>query len=222
MPEPKCRFCSKHVPDRFADWEICRDCNEKLRKDGASGHLHRPYAFVKVMAVGLYVPDIPSKGTMGAIIGDMKHGQDRSEEIVHAMMSIIGKEAKDIQFDTLIPIPASDNSSGPGWNICQRLSALIGIPVLEAIGFDRTLMSSKDLIGEEKFQNVFGKVRIKEGTELSGKRILLVDDIITTCGTAHWCSLELMKAKAYSVHIISACRTVWKTLLDFVGYEGRY
>ena len=58
------------------------------------------------------------------------------------------------------------------------------------------------LSAEERQHNLQGAFRVKEGTALAGKRILLVDDIMTTGATLYACARELRQSGAASVTAI--------------------
>ena len=45
-----------------------------------------------------------------------------------------------------------------------------------------------------------------EGVDLSGKRVLLVDDIVTTGATLDHCALELIKAGAVEIACLTLAR----------------
>jgi competence protein ComFC len=94
--------------------------------------------------------------------------------------------------------------------------------VLDVIRFKEGMLPSKDLSGDEKFNNAKEQVIIKDQDKVRNRSILLLDDIITTCGTAHWCSSELLNAGAKEVHVLGICRTIRKKNLEFIGYNGPY
>jgi predicted amidophosphoribosyltransferase len=128
----------------------------------------------------------------------------------------------DLHFDIIIPVPTHDNEIGPSMAISRRLSDETGIPTIDILQFTEGMKNSKDLSGDEKFDNARDKVFLNDVHKIGSMSVLLVDDIITTCGTAHWCSMELIKKGATSVHVLGALRNVRKTHLDFIGYSGRY
>jgi predicted amidophosphoribosyltransferase len=218
--KPKCRFCSKPVPDEYALYEQCKDCTIRLRN--GKGLRSRPYSFVKVVCAGMYVPDTADKGFLGRLVLKMKDGSDHSRIISEAMKFAFEEELGSLRFDVIVPIPPKLNGRGPTHRLCEHLSRSTGIPIVETIRFKYGVISSKDLSGDKKFDNARDNVDLNDISGIRSKEVLLVDDIITTCGTAHWCSSELLKNGAVSVHVLSACRTVRKEHLDFIGYNGIY
>ena len=58
----------------------------------------------------------------------------------------------------------------------------------------------------ERFRNVSGSFRVSETAELTGKSILLVDDVLTTGATARACAKALKKAGAKEVGIVTFAR----------------
>lgn len=218
---PKCRFCSKPVPDEYAFWEQCYDCTQRM-KNHEGIFPYRPYAFEKAICGGMYVPDDPNKGMYGKMIIDMKNGIDHSNLISEVLKYVFDKEQNDEQFDLVVPIPKKDNSVGPGYLLGKRISDKLNLPFTDPLSFIKGMKSSKDVPGENKFDNAREKALLNDTVEITSKNILLVDDILTTCGTAHWCSYTLIEEGADTVYLLAACRNVRKQHLDFIGYEGRY
>lgn len=60
----------------------------------------------------------------------------------------------------------------------------------------------------ERFANVRGAIDLSSKKEVEGKRILLVDDVMTTGATASACALALKRAKAKKVWVLSAARDI--------------
>ena len=59
----------------------------------------------------------------------------------------------------------------------------------------------KELTRDERLQNARGAFVCHPGADLTGKRVLLVDDIITTGATASACALALLQAGATDVTV---------------------
>lgn len=61
----------------------------------------------------------------------------------------------------------------------------------------------KELTREQRLQNARGAFGCRPGTDLTGRRVLLVDDIITTGATASACALALLEAGAVEVTAVA-------------------
>ena len=61
----------------------------------------------------------------------------------------------------------------------------------------------KELTREQRLQNARGAFGCRPGTDLTGRRVLLIDDIITTGATASACALALLQAGAVEVTAVA-------------------
>lgn len=105
-------------------------------------------------------------------------------------------------YSCIVPVPPRQPLPGvPGLPLllARRLGAVLGIPVETPLYVKAKGRPQKELTREERLQNAAGAFTCKTGTDLSGKRVLLVDDIITTGSTASACALALLQAGADSV-----------------------
>lgn len=64
-----------------------------------------------------------------------------------------------------------------------------------------------ELSVEERRSNVKGAFAVNEPERISDKRVLLLDDVMTTGSTVNECSKELKKAGALSVTVATVART---------------
>ncbi len=104
-------------------------------------------------------------------------------------------------YDAIVPVPprAGDVRTSLPDLIARRLSAVLGVPQLRPLGTTRTLTAQKTLDRENRLRNVRGAYSARPGTDLTGRRVLLVDDIITTGATVSSCALALLQAGANTV-----------------------
>ena len=62
------------------------------------------------------------------------------------------------------------------------------------------------LSAEERKRNVRGAFKAMTPEWINGRRLLLVDDVMTTGATVNECAKVLMDAGAYSVHVVTVAR----------------
>lgn len=104
-------------------------------------------------------------------------------------------------YHCIVPVPPHQPWPGmPGLPLllARRLSAVLGVPVVQAL-YTRRGAAQKQLGRAGRMQNARNAYACRPGTDLSGKRVLLVDDIITTGATASACALALLQAGASDV-----------------------
>ena len=83
--------------------------------------------------------------------------------------------------------------------IAGALSRQMGIPYVNIIGRTRRGREQKGLVRDKRFGNVKGAFELKEDVALSGKYILLFDDIVTTGASMSGCVSLLQKAGAKEI-----------------------
>lgn len=116
-------------------------------------------------------------------------------------------EGLSLGYDAIVPVPAS--SKKRGYNVPERMAPAAGqrrwasrwpptplvVPALAAIRPGLSL--------DERLVNVAGAFRVLEPDNVDGKRVLLVDDVITTGATAAACAQALLDAGAQSVFAVA-------------------
>ena len=109
-------------------------------------------------------------------------------------------------YSCIIPVPASGKKRG------YNVPCLMAFPLEQALGvplyseaLERTCAKRHQagLPFEERFANVAGAFRVRQPEQVDGKRILLVDDVVTTGATAAACTQALLAAGAESVFILA-------------------
>ena len=111
-----------------------------------------------------------------------------------------------LAYDCIVPVPASNGRRG--YNVPQLMALPIAkaldVP-LEATALLRIHARRRQagLPFEERLANVAGAFRAADPEQVEGKRILLVDDVITTGATVAACTQALMAAGAESVFALA-------------------
>ncbi len=111
-------------------------------------------------------------------------------------------------FDAIVPVPLHwRRRLQRGFNqadlLARGLSRVTGIPVIGALGRVRSTSTQAGLSNRSRRQNV---TRAFRSRNVSGKRILLIDDVMTTGATGAACALALKQAGARRVALLTVAR----------------
>ena len=223
VPEPLCYYCSMPLKDSYGSWGVCWRCNRRLREltHEKPHEVHNlPYRFARAVAAGLYITDSPEKGSVGRLISELKASGEFSTVLAEAITHVIRTRGPDIYWDVIVPVPAgSGKSFFPAAMLAVELGRMTQKATAKVLELDSSYVSGQGLAEAQKFDNMKDKLRISRPNEISGRKVLLIDDIMTTCGAAHWCSDVLLKAGATDVNVAVAGRSVDLRDLEFIGYS---
>lgn len=115
------------------------------------------------------------------------------------------------RFDYLTPMPLHWTRAWTrGYNqaalLASEISRGTGIPVLPAVRRVRRTPAQAGLTRTGRRANVAGAFAARKTEKIHGKRILLVDDVMTTGATAAACARALKKGGAAYVALITVAR----------------
>ncbi len=117
----------------------------------------------------------------------------------------------DERFDAVVPVPLHWRKQWDrGFNQAELLARPIakrrGIPVLHALRRKRATAAQAGLAGAGRSRNVAGAFVLKPDAQLADKKILLIDDVMTTGATAGACASALKRGGARSVSLVTLAR----------------
>jgi ComF family protein len=118
---------------------------------------------------------------------------------------------RDQEFDVIVPMPLHWRKRWQrGFNQSALLASEIGrrtnVPVKNALRRIRSTATQAGLTNAKRRLNVSGAFRARKRPALTGKRVLLVDDVMTTGATAASCARALKIAGARQVTLLTLAR----------------
>ena len=135
---------------------------------------------------------------------------------------------RDEAFDAMVPVPLYwRRRLQRGFNqaelLARGLSRHSGVPVVKALGRVRPTPTQAGLSNSGRRLNV---ARAFRAQSVQGKRILLIDDVMTTGATAAACALALKQAGARRVALLTVARVDrrmegWRLTADHSMVEGK-
>ncbi len=118
---------------------------------------------------------------------------------------------RDQRFDAIVPVPLHWRRRWHrGFNqselLARSLSRRTGVPLLGVLRRTRATSVQAGLSNTRRRQNVTSAFGCRRPERVRGKRILLIDDVMTTGSTAAACALALKRAGAAKVAILTVAR----------------
>jgi ComF family protein len=132
---------------------------------------------------------------------------------------------RDRAFDLVVPVPLHWRRQWQrGFNqselLARRTARRCGIPMVNAVRRRRSTAAQAGLSNSRRRENVAGAFRVKRPRAVEGRRVLLIDDVMTTGATAAACSLALKRAGAKSVVLLALAR-VDRRLVELANRVSR-
>jgi ComF family protein len=121
----------------------------------------------------------------------------------------------DERFDAVVPVPLHWRRRwSRGFNqsalLARALARRSGIPMIQALRRTRSTAVQAGLSNSSRRQNVVAAFSVRRAGafagKLAGRRILLIDDVLTTGATAAACAIALKRAGAAHVAVLTVAR----------------
>jgi ComF family protein len=118
---------------------------------------------------------------------------------------------RDIRFDAIVPMPLHwwrflRRGFNQSARLARGLSRITGIPSERLLIRTRRTKSQASMTHAQRRANVRGAFRPRKRAKISGRRLLLLDDVLTTGATLNEAAATLRRAGAESVAIITLAR----------------
>ncbi|MFH1709655.1 MAG: ComF family protein [bacterium] len=195
LKPPICRICGKPKDNYFVS-DLCEDCNKE----------NIPFAVAR--SVALY------EGTLKEAIHKFKFNGKKALSILLGRLLVSYLKHGDIpmrEIDLIIPLPLSKKRENQrGYN----QSRLLAEEIASHYSIDLDVSSLKkikdvapqfELSRKERFGNIKGAF---SSSPLTGKNVLLIDDIYTTGATICEASRSLKGSGVKNVYVLTLARAV--------------
>lgn len=198
LPRRACQRCASPLPDYWNEQAYCPSCQR------------RAYYFERVEALGEYGSELKQ-----AVLW-MKRLP--FEPLTLAMGRVLGRHVAvnlaTWRPDSVVPVPMHfwrriRRGVQPSRILAGQVARSVGVPLAERLlRCRRNVRKQGTLSPDARFRNVRGAFSISAGYDINEKRLLLVDDIMTTGATASEAARVLRKAGAASVAVAVVARGV--------------
>lgn len=141
---------------------------------------------------------------------------DKTEnaKVLAKWLNIAGKDIWEEGVDILVPIPLHytrlvKRKYNQSALLAKELSKLCHVPVdYTSVIKHKATKPQVAFSGKERIQNVKGVFSVKHQDKIKGKRVVLIDDVMTTGSTLKECALAIKAAGAKSVDTLTVARVI--------------
>ncbi|MCI8553671.1 MAG: ComF family protein [Clostridiales bacterium] len=194
----RCGFCGRLVK---IDETVCGECKGELprvlpplcplcgrEKGRCACRAHRRH-FLRCVSP-FYYEGLARKGILRLKLYGKTYA---AEAFAEAMAQTVKREYAGVVFDGIVPVPVSRRTQkARGYNqsflLASALGARIGCQAEETLAKLVETPAQRELSALERSGNVMGVFDLRSGCCVTGKTLLLVDDILTTGATLDECA----------------------------------
>lgn len=190
--EEKCMVCDE---DGFIG--ICPSCKSRINKAKNEG---------SILSYGFY------GGILKSLILKFKYESNYNVGYLLAnfLIEIIRESEIDIDIICYIPMIRKDERKR-GFNQCKLIANEIGynlnIPVSNCIKKVKHTKEQKKLTKEERIKNLIGAFEVTSNEDIKNKRVLLIDDVMTTGATIDECTKILKKSGVKEIIVLTIAKS---------------
>ena len=206
-----CDKCQEDLDAALITAPVCRRCGRPIPREGAScaecaawpddvlASVHAVYVYAAPVDNIVRAYKYRGISAMATWLGGM---------MAHRLDDLLGDLDRP---DLLVPVPMHKAKQRKrGYNqaelLAAEMGALLHIPVVTAIARARKTRAQAGLTGDQRQLNLRGAFRPL--VDLTGKHLLLIDDVLTTGSTALECAQTLRSAGATSVRLVVLAATI--------------
>lgn len=201
--DEKCIICREEM---FDDKLLCKTCEDSMKLCKDSFLIEKNGIKLEYYSVSYY------SGIMMELILKLKYKSDfrSGEAIGYYMINIIKKYNLKCDYICYVPMTSSSLKKR-GYNqsefLAKFISNSINIPIIHCLDKIRQTKDQIGLSGNERWENMLGSISFVKNNNIKYKKILLIDDVITTGATAFSCISELIKNGAEEITLLTAAKS---------------
>lgn len=194
---PRCPFCGR-VLEAWEEEGLCRRCQASLPWMEGSA---KSVEFCQACLSPLWYGNAVKRG-----MASFKFRGGRVHARVFALLMaqcLQDRWGEPVDWITWVPV-SSERLRRRGYDQCQLLALRVGemtglqvVPTLEKVR--DTKQQSLIVSSSARRANVVGAYAVKDGVDATGKRVVLVDDVVTSGATLSECAACLRMAGAEEV-----------------------
>lgn len=155
-----------------------------------------------------------SRGVVRDLIHNFKYNkQFHLRHLLGRMLcqGFADSRVKDLGVDGIVPVPLHparerEREFNQAAVLASVASKRLSLPLVGAVRRVRYTFTQTNFHREERFENLRGAFALRRGAEVGGKKLALVDDVLTTGSTADACARVLKEAGASAVVVITVAR----------------
>ena len=200
----ECIICKE---DTKEDFLLCRSCYNKIKFCESSYIVDKKNSDYYICFCLAYYSNI-----IAELILRLKYKQDYQcgEALGNMMSSMIAKNKLEADIITFVPC-TKQALKKRGYNQSLLLAKAIGdnlrIKVVDCL---LKVKDTKDQIGlneEMRWANLRDSYKFNSDIDIANKKIILVDDVLTTGATTFFCAQQLMEGNASSVIVLTVAKS---------------
>ncbi|MDO5783853.1 MAG: double zinc ribbon domain-containing protein [Eubacteriales bacterium] len=199
-----CMLCGAFISDQ--QHGICPDCRRAAEKQMERSFLRPPRYVDALVCAGSYA------GGLGQAIRRMKFHSQRADIQPLTELMMTAWEMQQLpkpMLVTCVPISAA-RAHMRGFNqsaaLAQAIAAAWNIPFEETLRRHLLSRRQSELHAADRWKNAEKAYYARSRVDLTGKTVVLIDDVVTTGATASACAMLLRDMGAQKVFLLAAAR----------------